>query len=89
MTGITIKAMIRAMVKSKRQKAWEEGREVGHEEGLREGLELTAQKSIEVTEEEYKDLMDYLIKHKLIMCYSINHEDKFSCGLMVRKQSNV
>ena len=61
------------------------GYKVGKEEGLREGMNLRIKNGGELTELEYKEFLRYMGEHNLIVSYSVSYEDRFSCGLIVRK----
>ncbi len=66
------------------EKAFELGKEAGLEEGRIQGMALNFERSKELTEEEYKEVIDFLVKRKLeLCCYDVNKG-----GFKVRKRIN-
>lgn len=64
------------------------GKKLGYEEGYREGMNMRLQNSSELTQEEYEDLIRYLAERELIISYSQSFTDRFTSGLIVRKETN-
>lgn len=69
-----------------RCKIFNSGLNHGYEKGMNEGLDLKMTKTKEVSQKEYNELIEYLVKHGLEITYTLRYEaDNQQCGLIVRK----
>ena len=66
---------------------FDSGYNVGHEEGLTQGMNLKIEKSKEISSKEYEEVCKFLAERNLVISYSSTYMDKFSCGLMIRKNN--
>jgi len=67
--------------------SFENGRKLGYSKGFIDGTELRAQKSKEVSAEEYNGLIRYLVTHNLEIYYCLNSPS--GTGLMIRHKEKT